>query len=340
MDYPNLKAEVLTGIITGIQVSSDYALTSLFGGLTVDIDGDVAKWDKVTPVREIDKRFEARKSKATPTDSQSVESATSQMFVNFKKRHVFPEDLDALRVVGGASADRDVGLRNLTWMLGDMKRRYYDEPMEYLIASALQDNQSVTVNGRTVAPDFGLASGHDLVESTSWNTASTDIDAKVETIKRLLATDAAKTPVLALCGRNIFGYLRKNTAIKSWLQNQTGASQTFDALLADEIPNLLGLRWKTLRGGYFVSGTFTPYIPDDTVIFVPVPDRSWFQVQRGSVRYPNTLYGSPDQMSKSYGLTSWARLADEPPSAVVYQRWAGLAIPVFPDAYAVLDVTP
>jgi hypothetical protein len=340
VDYPNLKAEVLTRVVTGIEVATDYPLSRMFGGLTIDVDGDVAKWDEVTPNREIDKRFETRKSQATSTDPSSVTSKAAAMFVNFKKRHVFPEDLDALRVVGGSDTERDRALSNLTWMLGDMKRRYYDEPLEYMIASALQNNQSVTVQGKTVAPDYGLPVSHNLVEVASWAAAATDIDAKVETIKRLLATDAGRVPMMALCGRNIFGYLRKNTAIKSWLQNQTGASQSFDALLQDEIPNLLGLRWVTMRHGYFVSGTFTPYIPDDSVIFVPVPDRSWFQVHRGSVRYPNTLYGQPDAFAKSYGLTSWGRLADEPPSAVVFMRWAGLAIPVFPSAYAVLDVTP
>ena len=58
------------------------------------------------------------------------------------------------------------------------------------------------------------------------------------------------------------------------------------------------------------------------------------------MRYPNTLYGAPDAFAKSYGLTSWSRLCDEPPSAKVLMRWAMLAIPTFPSAYAVLDATP
>jgi len=339
VEYPNLKADVLTGVITGIEVSADFPLTRMFGGLSQNIDGDVAKWDEVTPNREIDKRFETRTSLATPTDPSSVTSKASSMFVNFKKRHVFPEQLDGLRVVGGSSVDRDASLSNLSWMLGDMKRRFYDEPMEYLISSALLNTQSVTVHGKTVAPDFGLPSSHNLVEVTSWATATTDIDAKVETVKRLLATDAGRVPMTALCGRNIFGYLRKNTAVKSWFQNQNGAASSYGAFQQDAL-DLFGIRWQTFRHGYFVSGVFTPYIPDDTIVFIPTPDRSWFQVHNGSVRYPNTLYGQPDAFAKSYGLTSWGRLADEPPSAAVYMRWASLAIPVFPSAYAVLDVVP
>lgn len=339
MDIPTLKADVLTNVVTGITVSPDYPLTRMFGGLSLNVDGDVAKWDEVTPNREIDKRFETRQSAATPTEPSSVTQKASSMFVNFKKRSVFPEALDALRVVGGSSVERDSALSNLTWMLGDMKRRFYDEPMEYLISSALLNTQSVTVQGKTVAPDFGLPVSHNLVEVTSWATATTDIDAKVETIKRLLATDAGRVPTTFLCGRNIFGYLRKNTAVKSWFQNQNGAASNYGAFQQDTL-DLFGVRWQTFRHGYFVSGTFTPYIPDDTIIAIPTPDRSWFQVHNGSVRYPNSLYGQPDAFAKSYGLTSWGRLADEPPSACVYMRWAALAIPVFPSAYCVLDVTP
>lgn len=340
MDYPNLRAEVLTRVITGIEVSTDYPLTRMFGGLNLNVDGDTAKWDEVTPNREIDKRFETRKSAATPTDASLVQSKASAMFINFKKRAVFPEDLDAMRVVGGASADQDTSMQNLAWMLGDMKRRFYDEPSEYMISSALLNNQSVTVQGKTVAPDYGLPSSHNLVEVASWAVAATDIDAKVETVKRLLATDAGRVPVTALCGRNIFGYLRKNTAVKSWFQARQGAPEDYAKFQADTIDNLFGIRWITMRHGYFVSGTFTPYIPDDTIVFIPTPSRDWFQIHNGSVRYPNTLTGAPTAFEKSYGLTSWSRLADEPPSACVYMRWARLAIPVFPSAYCVLDVTP
>lgn len=339
MEILNLKAEVLTRVVTGIEVSTDFPLTRMFGGLGINVDGDVAKWDEVTPNREIDKRFETRKSISTPTDPSSVTQKSAGMFVNFKNRSIFPEDLDALRIVGGASSERDSALSNLTWMLGDMKRRYHDEPTEYLIASALLNTQSVTVHGKTVAPDFGLPSSHNLVEVSSWATASTDIDAKVETIKRLLATDAGRVPVTALCGRNIFGYFRKNTAVKSWFQNQNGASSNYGAFQQDTL-DLFGIRWQTMRHGYFVSGTFTPYIPDDTVVFIPTPDRTWFQIHNGSVRYPNALYGPVDAFAKSYGLTTWSRLADEPPSAKVLMRYAKLAIPVFPSAYAVLDVVP
>lgn len=339
MDFPNLKADVLTRVITGIEVSTDYPLTRRFGGLSINVDGDTAKWDEVTPNREIDKRFETRKSVSTPTDPSSVTSKASAMFVNFKSRLIDVEALDALRVIGGADTERDAALTNLTRMLGDMKRRFYDEPMEYLISSALLNTQSVTVHGKTVAPDYGLPVSHNLVEVSSWATASTDLDAKVETIKRLLATDSGRLPVTALCGRNINGYLRKNTAVKSWLVNQGGAAATFNSMQQDTL-SLFGITWETMRHGYFVSGTFTPYIPDDTVVFIPTPDRSWFQVHNGSVRYPNTLYGQPDAFAKSYGLTSWCRLSDEPVGAKALMRWASLAIPVFPSAYAVLDTTP
>lgn len=340
MDFPNLRAEFLTKVITGIQVSSDYPFQGMFGGLTYDYDGEIASWDEVTPNRERDNTAETATSMATATDGIGSQKKSASMFTFFKKRYVFPEALDGLRAVGSGSADFDRSLTNLTLAIGDMRRLHYDAPWEYMISQALQNTLSFSVKGVTVSPDFGLPSSHNLAENTSWATPSTDIDAKVETVKRILATDAGRSPVTAICGRNIFGYLRKNNAVGKWFTNQNGARETYGALQQDVIENLFGIRWVTMRHGDFVNGTFTPYVPDDTVIFIPTPDRSWFQVHRGSVRYPNTLYGAPTEFTKSYGLTSWSRLKDEPPAACVYMRWKGLAIPVFPSAYLVLSVIP
>lgn len=339
MDYPNLRAEVLTGVVTGIKVSTDYPLTNLLGGGTVNIDGDLAKWDEFIPIREIDATFEGRTDIATPTDPMTVRPRAATMFTVFKKRYLYPEALDALRQVGAASADRDNALSNVTWMLGDMKRRFHDEPWEFMWAGLLQDNLSVTVKGVTVAVDYGLASGHDLTASTSWATASTDIDADVETVKRLCTQDSGRQLRYALCGRNVFGYLRKNTAVKTWFQNYVGADSRFSNFQGDRLENLFGLTWITFRHGYTVSSTWTPYIPDDKIVFIPEPAMDWVHRQMGSVRYPTSLYGAPTEFQKSYGLTSWSRLHDEPPSAQVFLRWAGFPVLSLPAAVVNLDTT-
>lgn len=342
MEFANLRAEVLTGITTGIKINeSQYPFTAKFvtGANSIDVDGDVAQWDEVQPVRELDKKFEGRDGMATVTDPGSVKRKASGMLLSFKKRRISPEKLDAMRPVGAASTEKDTAWKNLGLMLGDMKRRHYNEILEYMVVSALLDNQSFTMDGVTVTPDYGLPAAHNLTAAASWAVAGTDIDADVETIKRLPVENAGMPITTAHCGRNVFGYLRKNTAVKTWFTNREGAPADFAKFQTDKISNLFGLEWIEYRHGTTVGGTWTPYIPDDTIIFTGPVDASWCQFHRGSVRYPNSVLGSVKDFTKSYGLTTWARLKDEPPAAWVYQRWAGLFVPVFPSAYVVFDTT-
>lgn len=343
MEFPQLRAEVLTAVATGIQMpEGELPFSQLFGeAVTEDVRGDVAKWDEVQPVRTLDTAFEGREGVATVTDPGTVKQRAAGMYVSFKKRLIKPEIFDQLRAVGGSDANVASAEKSLKLMIGDMMRRHYHEKVEYLITSALLDNQSVTVGKATLTPDFGLPVSHNLTAGASWATASTDIDGDMETIKRLVAEDSGRAVTDVLCGRNIFGYLRKNSVIKEWFTAREGAPSDFDAMQG-RVLSLFGLTWRDMgRHGYIAAGpTWTPYIPDDTIIVCPKPDLTWFRRQRGEVQFPNTVYGSVSDFSKVNGVAAWSRLKDEPPSAIYYQRWAELAIPVFPSAYCVMDVTP
>lgn len=340
MEFPQLRAEVLTAVATGIEMDDkELPLSRLFGSSVIEnVRGDVAKWDEVQPIRTIETIFEGREGVATPTDPGSVLPRVAGMMVSFKKRHIKPEILDEMRAVGSADANPASADTSLKMMIGDMTRRHYHEKMEYMIASSLLDNQSVTIGGATVTPDYGLPATHDLTAGASWGVAGTDIDGDVEALKRLVAENANRAGSLMLCGRNIPGYIRKNNVIKEWYTGRDPAPSDFDKF--GDAFSLFGLDWLVLRHGYLSGATWTPYIPDDTVIFMPKPDMSWYRRQRGQVQYPNMTYGGISDFTKVYGMAAWSRLKDEPPSAVYFQRWAELAFPCFPSAYAVLDTTP
>lgn len=342
MDYPNLTAEVLTGIVTGIKVDdASYPFTAAFGSGALDVDspGLWAKWDEVQPIREIVKSFESRHAVATPTDPSGVKTKASGMLLSFKKRNLYPEDLDVLRAVGGTTADRDTALRNVDMILGDIDRRYRREPMEYLIAGALQDAISITHDGVTITPDFGLPGGHDLTASASWATAGTDILADIETMRRLIIQDSGETPTTVWCGRSVPGYLMKNTVIKAWWQNIAGADTRFERMLTATEFSFYGLTWRKMEKGYLSSSTWTPYLGADKIIMTPDPSQRWFQNHRGLVRWPTALMGSVRDFGSSYGVASWARLRDEPPALTMYHRWAGLPVLVFPAAVVNFDTT-
>lgn len=343
MEFPQLRAEVLTAVATGIEVTDgELPFSALFsaGAVGQDVRGDVAKWDEVQPIRTLDTAFEGREGVATMTDSGTVLSRAAGMYTSFKGRVIKPEVLSQLRAVGGPAGQVASAEKSLRLMIGDMMRRHYHEKVEYLIVSALLNNQSVTIGGATVAPNFGLPSTHNVTVGTSWATASTDIDGDIEALKRLVAEDSGRALRRVICGRNIFSYLRKNTALKQWFTAREGAPATYDKMMGETITGLFGLDWTTMRHGYVSGGTWTPFFADDLILAIPEVSPSWFQRHRGSVMYPNTVYGGVSDFVETYGVAAWSRLKDNPPSAVYFQRWAELAIPVFPSAYAVADVTP
>lgn len=344
MEFSQLRAEVLTAVATGIEVTDgELPFSALFsaGAVGQDVRGDVAKWDEVQPIRTLDTAFEGREGTATTTDSGTVLSKAAGMYVSFKKRVVKPEVLDQLRAVGGPAGQVASAEKSLRLMIGDMMRRHYHEKVEYLIVSSLLNNQSVTVGGATVAPNFGLPSTHNVTVGTSWATPSTDIDGDIEAIKRLVAEDSGRAIRRLLCGRDVFSYLRKNTALKQWFTAREGAPATYDKMMGETITGLMGLDWTVMRHGYVNgSGTWTPFLANDLVIAMPEVSTSWYQRHRGSVRYPTTLYGGVSDFAETFGVAAWSRLKDNPPAAWYFQRWAELCIPVFPSAYAVVDVVP
>ena len=341
MEFPQLRAEVLTAVATGVQVTDgELPFSALFMPTKMNVRGDVAKWDEKLPIRTLDNSFEGRESPATTTDSGTVKPRAVGMYTSFKKRVVKPEVLDQLRAVGGPAGQVASAEQSLALMVGDMMRRHYWEKMEYLIVSALLNTQSVTVNGATVAPDFGLAVSHNITVGTSWATASTDIDGDMEAIKRVVAEDSGRAVRRVLAGRNIPGYLRKNTAVKGWFQAREGAPGFFNSMLGESFSNLLGLDWSVMRHGYVSGGSWTPYLGDDKIVVIPEISQEWFQIHLGSVKYPSTVYGSVSDFNETFGVAAWSRLKDNPPAAWYFQRWAGLAVPVFPSAYLVADVTP
>lgn len=342
MDFPNLQAQVLTGIVTGIKIDDvNYPFSATFtgGGLDVDAPGLWAMWDEELPTREIVKSFESRGALATNTDPTGVKSKAASMLLSFKKRMLFPESLDQLRVVGGPSTQRDTALTNVDRILGDIDRRYRREPMEFLIAGALQDNLAITVDGVAVTPDFGLAGSHDLTAAASWATAGTDILSDIETMRRLIVQDSGYTPENFWVGRNVFAYVLRNTSIKGWLQNFAGADARLEKFLTGSEMNFYGLKWRKMERGYTVSGTWTPYLGDDKTIMFPAVESRWFQNHKGLVRYPTSVLGSVRDFAVTNGVAAWARLKDEPPSMVTYHRWAGMPVLVFPSAVVNFDTT-
>ena len=339
MEYPHLQADVLTQMATGVKFpEGQLPLSRMFMDSTsLDTDQDVAAWDETLPIRTLDTEFETRDSRATNTASGTAKPRTASMALSFKKRMVKPEVLRFLRPVGGNG--RASTAQSLALMIGDMVRRYWYEKWEYLIVGALMDAMSFTIGGVTHAPDFGLPVSHDITAATAWTTTTVDIDAEVETMKRVVAEDSGRTLRRLLCGRDVKGTVRKNDNVKEWYVNRESAPASLREFDQDAF-TLYGVDWVTITAGYIASGpTWTPYIPDKHIIGIPEIAQDWFLTLHGPVMYPEAVLAGVEGFGVTNGIAAWAEMQSEPPSAWYFQRWTGLPILAFPAAVVNYDTT-
>lgn len=112
---------------------------------------------------------------------------------------------------------------------------------------------------------------------TPWNNTSATIYDDLKAAVEYIAEETGSLPDIAICGRNVEGYLLKNAQLKEWYAVQNRANLTMmtfapkyqspNARYIGSI-NALGLELYNYLGTYFddATGTVKRYIPDDVVI--------------------------------------------------------------------------
>jgi hypothetical protein len=177
-----------------------------------------------------------------------------------------------------------------------------------------------------VTIDFGIPAGNlnqldalgdgDIIDA-SWATAGTDIVGQIQALKQAAVQLSGYPLRHAFYGKSILGFLQANDILKLYLQN----NQKYQEIIAGgEIPDgLLGLTWHPMSEAFSElesGGKF--WVGDDTVIFTPEPDLSWYEFIEGSTPVPVNLERASDsvdalrQVILQYGMFSYAKITDDP----------------------------
>lgn len=333
-----LRAEVLTGVVTGYKFPANrYLFTNIFGpsvmGLRKEISGDVAKWDQVAPLKDIDVNFEGREKPSTPLALQTVKSHTAGMLVRAKHRRFAYEQFFGQRGVGDSVAVVASAERQLAFWMQDFTRLVKTDIWELMLSQMLTTGGlAVNVDGVALTVTFGLDVGHTTAPSNKWDVVGTDIMGYVETWRRLVSKDTGLAVTRAYIGRDVKMMLRKNTELKSWFQANNGAPQKLKDLQADVIVDLIGLDWITHQGIYGAAGT--PFLEDDRVVLTPDASQDWVQAQVGKVAYPTNSMnaGETPNFNETYDSAVYCEVEGDPPSFKIIHRWAGMPVLPFPNA--------
>jgi hypothetical protein len=190
--------------------------------------------------------------------------------------------------------------------------------------------------------------GSTAIITASWATASTDIFSQVRVLKKTAIRRSGYPITTALVGTNVPGYIAKNDYAKYWLARNPGKNQQF--LDTGEIPDgFLGLNWINVGDAFFekADGTIVDQIDADGVVFLPDPSPDWFEMVEGSSVVPKQIgLAGADLMSASgaseivYGMSSYAKIIDDPVTAVQIAQDTFLPLIKVPGAVYQLDTTP
>lgn len=249
---------------------------------------------------------------------------------------------------------------------------------EYIVSGIIEDSVVLRQNLRTAALTSALALGHiyfdgegNLLPSSSgavididyaipannlnqlngiigasWGLNTTDILGDLNAIQQA-AVQISGLPIKhALYGINIPKYFMTNTDIRDLVIRNSAAN---DKALAGMVFNVGGITWWPGYFGFFKdsSGTNQVQISGDTVVFLPEPGRSWYELVEGTtVVYSKSGATETDlnswkgAISKQRGMWQYAVIQTDPVGAKLVYGDNFIPDITNPNAVFVADVTP
>lgn len=183
--------------------------------------------------------------------------------------------------------------------------------------------------------------------TASWATTSTDIPLQVRNIKKFAHQYSGYEPEICLYGANIPSYIQTN----SYTQDYLSRYPTMNNYLMDtgEIPNgFMGLDWVPAYKAFFEdqNGTNQAFVGDDAAVFVPKPNKNWWEMILGSMQIPKTIDqilnvdSAMSNVEIKYGKYTYAHFERKPIRLDIVAGHTFLPTIKVPAAVWQADVTP
>lgn len=199
---------------------------------------------------------------------------------------------------------------------------------------AVPANNTGSINGLVTAP---------------WSTTSTDIVTQLLNLHALALQTTGYPLKYAFFGKNVAGYLAKNTTFQQYLARNPGYNQQY--LNTGSIAQgTLDLTWVPVQAAFFEddSGNVQTQFPDDQVTFTPEINSQTYALYEGSYRVPKTIQPMVngdlmDALTSTelvYGMFRFAQVALMP--IAVKQTTGHTFLPKMkqPSAWFYMDTTP
>lgn len=156
--------------------------------------------------------------------------------------------------------------------------------------TAISPKRVVDFGGTRLENQLTIDGAGDTFNIGDWSNAATDIVSRISALKQFAAANYGFNITHVYYGKNVPGYLAKNTIFKEYLKLNPQFNTNY--VSTGEIPNgVLGLTWVPVSAATKIKGgTATAWVSDDFLMFSPDPaDDSWYQFIQCGLLAPNGM---------------------------------------------------
>lgn len=144
-----------------------------------------------------------------------------------------------------------------------------------------------------ITVDIKVPSGNSQAAGVNFNDPAAEIVNWIEGFKVTYMRATGRRIKYAICGRNISGYLAKNTSFREWARYNRALGDNYVSTgLIPGNATLFDIDWIFGHMQHFekANGTIVGVHPDDQITFLPELTPDVYQLQEGSVPVPKQFY--------------------------------------------------
>lgn len=193
--------------------------------------------------------------------------------------------------------------------------QYFDTDGNFLPSSSGAD-ASKTIDHLVSANHKNQLNG---IIDVPWSNPNANIPKHIQAIIRQGRIDTGRVPTLAIYGESVLSWILQNNYCQSY--NSFNLANNNSMMNDMKVPKgFMELDW--IAGNQFFfedsTGTNQRLVPDDYVIFLPIPSKTWYELVEGSMPVPTTINpimdvnSAWDQMKTVYGEFAYAQFTQRP----------------------------
>lgn len=326
----------LTGTIQATKTGLPMPLPNGFMNLIKPTIGDSGRYTRVTGTRRT-ARMAMYGSPAVRRQLKDIGTVDVKLLHTIEEILINPLVMQQLREYNNYNIQR-LGMEEIARQVAEFKQLfvnlrvtailqvlatgnlYFDAAYNLLPSSS---GAKTTVTFQVPANNQNQLNGI-LPAGGQWNLALTDIPNQLRALKQTARQQTGYPLKYAFYGKNIPSYLTNNDFVLDYLARNPTANNEF--VNSGDLPaGLFDFTWIPVYETFYedINGNFQTIFGNDSVVFTPEVDPSWWEIMEGTYLVPSTLNIITDasaaiaSMKQVQGMAGYSYVCANPPTIMM-----------------------